>query len=129
MKKTNYSLFAIVLILIFSSCEKINIPVDVQNQIAQLPDEIDYNFKVKQILSDKCFACHGPDSKKQKANLRLDISDIAYAHKGENGYKAIKPGSIAKSDLVRRILRYATAWNHFMNFTNCLGVQPSAFIF
>ena len=64
MKKTYYRLFTIILISIFSSsCEKINIPVDVQNQIAQLPDEIDYNFKVKQILSDKCFACHGPDSK------------------------------------------------------------------
>ena len=74
MKKRNCRLFAIVLVLIFTSCEKINIPVDVQNQIAQLPDEIDYNFQVKQILSDKCFACHGPDSKKQKViNIKIII--------------------------------------------------------
>ncbi len=104
MKKLNVIFFTLLFVFIFSACEKIDIPFEVQEQMAQLPDEIDYNFKVKQILSDKCFACHGPDSKKQKANLRLDISDIAYAHKGEDGYKAIKPGSIAKSDLVRRIL-------------------------
>ena len=104
MKKVYYILFALLIIFIFSACEKVNIPTEVKDQMAQLPDEIDYNYKVKQILSDKCFACHGPDAKKQKANLRLDISDIAYAHKGENGYKAIKPGSIAKSDVVRRIL-------------------------
>ena len=47
MKKRNCCLFALVLVLIFTSCEKINIPADVQNQIAQLPEEIDYNFKVK----------------------------------------------------------------------------------
>jgi hypothetical protein len=104
MKKLNAILFTLLFVFLFSACEKIDIPSEVQEQMAQLPDEIDYNFKVKQILSDKCFACHGPDSKKQKANLRLDISDIAYNHKGENGYKAINPGSIAKSDLVRRIL-------------------------
>ena len=59
------------LMLLHNKCKKIDIPAEVQNQIAQLPEEIDYNFAVKQILSDKCFACHGPDAKKQKANLFL----------------------------------------------------------
>lgn len=104
MKTINSIFFTLFFVFIFSACEKVTIPEEVKDQMAQIPDELDYNFTVKQILSDKCFACHGPDSKKQKANLRLDISDIAYNHKGENGYRAIKPGSIAKSDLVRRIL-------------------------
>jgi len=43
------------------------------HEISKLPDEIDYNFHVKPILSDKCFSCHGPDSNKRKANLRLDL--------------------------------------------------------
>ena len=81
MKKLNAILFTLLFVFIFSACEKIDIPAEVQNQIAQLPEEINYNFAVKQILSDKCFACHGPDAKKQKANLRLDISDIAYAQR------------------------------------------------
>ena len=36
---------------------------------------VDFNFDVKPILSDKCYACHGPDEKARKANLRLDIED------------------------------------------------------
>ena len=36
------------------------------NQIEQLPPEISFNFHVKPILSDKCFACHGPDANKRR---------------------------------------------------------------
>ena len=32
-----------------------------------IPDEIDYNFHIRPILADNCFACHGPDAKKRKA--------------------------------------------------------------
>ena len=58
-------------IFIFSCQEKLSIEI-IEN-INELPEKIDFNFHVKPILSDKCFACHGPDSKKRKANLRLDI--------------------------------------------------------
>jgi mono/diheme cytochrome c family protein len=44
-----------------------------------LPDKVSYNFHIRPILSDKCFACHGPDKNQQKAGLRLDIADLAYA--------------------------------------------------
>ena len=37
--------------------------------------KISYNSQIRPILSDKCFACHGPDSNKRKANLRLDLSE------------------------------------------------------
>ena len=30
-----------------------------------IPDQISYNYDVRPILSDKCFACHGPDKNKQ----------------------------------------------------------------
>ena len=42
-----------------------------------LPDKIDYNYHIKPILSDRCYACHGPDKNAVKANLRLDIPESA----------------------------------------------------
>ena len=44
-----------------------------------IPEVISYNFHVRPILSDKCFACHGPDANKREAQLRLDIADSAFA--------------------------------------------------
>ena len=39
---------------------------------AAVPDEIDFNWDIRPILSDNCFQCHGPDVKANRANLRLD---------------------------------------------------------
>jgi len=95
--------FVTILILQFS-CSQIELPSDVEGQIAALPEEIDYNQDVKKILSDKCFSCHGPDAQKQKADLRLDLASFAYEKTTESGLKAIKPGSLSRSELVHRIL-------------------------
>ncbi|WP_339905078.1 c-type cytochrome domain-containing protein, partial [uncultured Cyclobacterium sp.] len=35
-------------------------------------DQISYNFHIRPILSDNCFACHGPDENKRESGLRLD---------------------------------------------------------
>ncbi|MCP9235770.1 DUF1553 domain-containing protein [Lewinella sp. JB7] len=70
---------------------------------AGLPPTIDYNFDVKPILSDRCFACHGPDAQQREADLRLDTEEGAYAELGSGNGVAIKPGKPASSELVRRI--------------------------
>lgn len=81
-----------------------SLPDDVAAAYQNLPDDLDYNLHVKPILSDKCFACHGPDKAKQKADLRLDIAEAAYTKKCENGLWAIDPGDLKDSEVFHRIL-------------------------
>ena len=56
-----------------------------------------YNRDVRPILSENCFACHGPDKNKRKAKLRLDDRDSAL------GLKVFVPGKPDESELVKRI--------------------------
>lgn len=83
----------------------VTLPPDVKEAYDALPKALDYNIDVKPILSDKCFACHGPDKAKQKAGLRLDIAKFAYADLPEDkGKVAIDPGNPEGSELFHRIL-------------------------
>ncbi|SHM63467.1 Concanavalin A-like lectin/glucanases superfamily protein [Cyclobacterium lianum] len=80
-------------------------PERIQAEYKDLPEAIDFNYHVKPILSDKCFACHGPDAANQEADLRLDQEEFAFAAlKSDAGSHAIVPGKPGKSELVRRIL-------------------------
>ncbi len=63
---------------------------------------IDFNFQVRPILSDKCFNCHGPDSRQRKAGLRLDTRDGAFGTT-KSGSRAIVPGDLDESELIARI--------------------------
>jgi hypothetical protein len=63
---------------------------------------VDFNRDVRPLLSDNCYACHGPDKGKRKAKLRLDNREGVTADLG--GHAAVVPGSPGKSELVRRIL-------------------------
>ena len=69
-----------------------------------IPDTVSYNFHVRPILSDKCFACHGPDKNKRKADFRLDIEEFAFAPlKETKGAFAIVKGKPEESELYKRI--------------------------
>lgn len=53
------------------------------------------------ILSDKCFKCHGPDTKSRLANMRLDVPEGAFENRG--GRFPIVPGKPQDSLVVKRI--------------------------
>lgn len=92
-------------IIALSACgDNTYIPEEVEVEMTSLPEKLDYAYDIKPILSDRCFACHGPDKNKQKAGLRLDIAENAYEKNSKSGLRAIVPGSLSKSELVARIL-------------------------
>ena len=55
---------------------------------------LSYNRDIRPILSENCFACHGPDKASREAKLRLDIREAAIEK------EAIIPGDLKKSDLI-----------------------------
>ncbi len=71
--------------------------------ISSIPENIDFNFHVKPIISDKCFACHGPDEKERAANLRLDTEKGLYQLTEDLSSYVINKESPEKSELLRRI--------------------------
>lgn len=62
-----------------------------------LDEPVRYNRDIRPILSDKCFACHGPDASHRQGDLRLDLRQ----HAIDAG--AIQPGSLTESGLWDRI--------------------------
>ncbi len=64
----------------------------------QTTTPIDFNRDISPILSDTCFACHGPDATQRKASLRFDNKEGAFAKPG-----VIVPGDSSNSRLIKRI--------------------------
>lgn len=89
------------LLLVFG-CQP-SLPEDVELAYETLPEKIDYNFHVKPILADRCYACHGPDEGSRKAGLRLDIEENAFM-KLSSGNRAFSKGSLGGSEVYHRMI-------------------------
>ncbi len=90
-----------VLLSAMSGC---NQPTEKTTAGGSIPEVIDFNFHVRPILSDRCYACHGPDKNALKGDLRLDVEESALAPLDSLGQQyAIVPGNVEKSLLFHRI--------------------------
>ncbi len=72
------------------------------NAAADEAKPVDFNREIRQVLSNKCYACHGPDDGERQAGLRLDLRESALAEL-DSGYQAIVPGKPDESALLYRI--------------------------
>lgn len=71
--------------------------------LAAYAETVSFNEHIRPILSDRCFACHGPDSASRKAGLRLDQEDAAKTALEADGLVPIAEGYPNKSHILRRI--------------------------
>ena len=102
--------FAVAATLLLSQCREggttvvESSPAETAGDLAGgIPAKIDFNRDVRPVLSDRCFACHGPDANKgREAGLRLDTFEGATATL-ESGKRAIVPGDLAASEMVVRM--------------------------
>lgn len=101
--KVLYRLLLLLTLFLIQGCGW-NAPREIELAFDNLPEQIDFNYDVKPILSDKCFACHGPDKANQKAGLRLDSEEGAFQALESSGRQAIVPGKPGRSELIHRIL-------------------------
>src|SRR5438034_682022 len=56
------------------------------------PPPLSFNRDIRPILSNNCFACHGPDEKQRKTRFHFDTREGAFAKTG-----VIVPGNAAGS--------------------------------
>ena len=87
--------------LLATACVAVIVSVTVAGMRAQDPTSrapVSFTREVLPILSNNCFACHGPDEQQRKTRFHFDTREGAFAKRG-----VIEPGNAAESLLIEMV--------------------------
>lgn len=73
------------------------LPASAQSSSSELSQQ------VRSILSNRCFACHGPDEAERQGGFQLDKHSSMLAE-ADSGLRPVVPGQPQQSELLRRIV-------------------------
>ena len=71
--------------------------------LARGDDGVDFGRRIRPLLAEKCFQCHGLDEEQRASDLRLDLKDGLFGAI-ESGDRAVTPGDPEKSLIYRRLI-------------------------
>ncbi len=66
-------------------------------------ETIDFGRDIRPLLSDKCFACHGPGEESREGGFRLD-DKASVLGEADSGEHPIVPGDLDASELYQRLI-------------------------
>src|SRR5688572_9642450 len=75
----------------------------VLSSVTAAESTVRFNRDIRPLLTDNCFACHGPDNNARKAGLRLDLREGLFEKTPKRG-PAVVPGNLEKSELWQRVI-------------------------
>lgn len=79
-------------------------PADIVEAQQRIPETISFSLHVRPILSDRCFACHGPDIEGRVVDLRFDTPEGIQARLSESSRsRAVRGGDLRGSEVYYRI--------------------------
>jgi hypothetical protein len=127
IKKSAFAIVPCLLILPLASCKKASEPAAANSSEKKEPmqaaapanpaapttapapavEKISFSSQVRPILSNSCFACHGPDSHNQTSPFRLDTEEHSRANlakAGEPPRYGVVPGKPEESLLLQRVI-------------------------